>query len=95
MIVNKQIFIEKLETADWITLLCPFDDVDEMCNQFTKIFLELARKCISNRTITVRSNVKLWFTSEIGEYIIETRIYVYIINRETRSIIFFKSQKKN
>ena len=67
MIVNKQIFIEKLETVDWINLLCPFDDVDDMCNQFTKIFLELARKCISTKTITVRSNNKLWFTSEIGE----------------------------
>jgi hypothetical protein len=67
MIVNKQICIEKLVTVDWINLLCPFDDVDDMCNQFTKIFLELARKCISTKTITVRSNNKLWFTSEIGE----------------------------
>ena len=67
MIVNKQIFIEKLETVDWITLLCPFDDVDDMCNQFTKTFLELARKGISTKTITVRSNDKPWFTSEIGE----------------------------
>jgi hypothetical protein len=33
MIVNKQIFIEKLETVDWITLLCPFVDVDDMCNR--------------------------------------------------------------
>jgi hypothetical protein len=67
MIVNKYIFIEKLETVDWITLLCPFDHVDDMCNQFTKIFLDLARKCISTKTITVRSNDKPWFTSEIGE----------------------------
>jgi hypothetical protein len=41
--VNKQIFIEKLETVDRITPLCPFVDVYDMCNQFTKIFLELAR----------------------------------------------------
>jgi hypothetical protein len=54
--VNKQIFIEKLEKVDWITLLCPFVDLDDMCNQFTKIFLELARECISTKTITVRTN---------------------------------------
>jgi hypothetical protein len=28
--VNKEIFIEKLETVDWITLVCPFEDVDDM-----------------------------------------------------------------
>ena len=65
--VNKQIFFEKLDTVDWITLFCPFEDVDDMCNQFTKIFLELARECISTKTITVRSNDKPWFTSEIRE----------------------------
>ena len=65
--VNKQIFIEKLETVDWITLLCQIEDVDDMCNQFTKIFLELTRECISTKTITVRSNDQPWFTSEIRE----------------------------
>ena len=59
----------KLETVDWITHLCPFVDLEDMCNQFTKIFLELARKCISTKTITVKSNDKPWFTSEIREYI--------------------------
>ena len=65
--VNKQIFIEKLETVDWITLVYPFEDVDDMCNQFTKTYLELAWECISTKTITVRSNDKSWFTSEILE----------------------------
>jgi hypothetical protein len=59
--------IEKIETVDWITVLCPFEGVHDMCNQFTKIFLELARECISTKTITVRSNDKPWFTSEIRE----------------------------
>ena len=52
--VDKQTFIEKLEIFDWITLLCQFDDVDDMCNQFTKTFLELARECIPTKTVTVR-----------------------------------------
>ena len=46
---DKEILIEKLEIVDWITLLCQFDDVDNMCNQFTKTFLELARECIPNQ----------------------------------------------
>jgi len=65
--VNKEIFIEKLETVDWKTLVFPFEDVDDMCNQFTKIVLELTRESISTKTITVRSNDKPWFTSEIRE----------------------------
>jgi hypothetical protein len=40
--------------VDWITLLSQFDDVDDMCNQFTKTFLELARECIPTKTVTVR-----------------------------------------
>jgi hypothetical protein len=50
------IFIEKLEIVDWRILLCQFDDVDNMCNQFIKTFLELARECIPTKTVTVRYN---------------------------------------
>ena len=49
--VNKQIFIEKLETVDCITLVCPFEDVDDMCNQFAETFLELASECISRQLL--------------------------------------------
>ena len=66
---DKEILIEKLEIVDWITLLCQFDDVDNMCNQLTKTFLELARECIPTTTITVRYNDKPWFTSEIRKEI--------------------------
>ena len=84
------------------TLLCQFDDVDGMCNQFTKTFLELARECILTKTVTVRYNDKPWFTSEIRKEIrirdrlrkvmlkkniIETRIFVNIKNREIEIIL--------
>jgi hypothetical protein len=52
--VDQQKCIDKLEMVDWITLLCQFDDIDDMCNQFTKTFLELARECIPTNTVTVR-----------------------------------------
>jgi hypothetical protein len=54
--VDKQTFIEKLEIVDWITLLCQFDDVDDMCNQFTKTFLKLTRECIPIKTVIVIYN---------------------------------------
>jgi hypothetical protein len=56
--VDTQKFIEKREIVDWITILCQFDDVDAMCNQFTKTFLELARECIPTKTVIVRYNDK-------------------------------------
>jgi hypothetical protein len=67
--VDKQKFIEKLEIVDWRILLCQFEDVDDMCNQFTKTFLELARECIPTKTVTVRYNDRPWFTSEIRKEI--------------------------
>ena len=67
--VDKQQFIEKLGIVDWITHLCQFDDVDDMCNQYTKPFLELARECIPTKTVIVRYNDKPWFTSEIRKEI--------------------------
>jgi hypothetical protein len=67
--VDQQKCIDKLEMVDWITLLCQFDDIDDMCNQFTKTFLELARECIPTKTVTVRLGDKPWFTSEIRKEI--------------------------
>lgn len=62
---DKQTFIEKLEIVDWRILLCQLEEVDDMCFQFTKTFLELSRKCIPTKTITVRINDRPWFNSEI------------------------------
>jgi hypothetical protein len=59
--LTKKKVIEKLKIVYWMKLLCQFDDVDDMCNQFTKTFLELAMECIPTKTITVRYNDKPWF----------------------------------
>jgi hypothetical protein len=40
-----------------------------MVEEFTKSFLDIARKCIPTKTITVRDYDKLWFTSEIRKEI--------------------------
>ena len=41
------------------------DDVDDMVEEFTKLFLDIARKCIPTKTITVRDYDKPWFNNEI------------------------------
>jgi hypothetical protein len=67
--VDKHKFIEKL-LVDWITLLC--DDVDDMCNQFTKTFLELARECIPTKTVILdimTNRVSYSYTNSIGRTI--------------------------
>jgi hypothetical protein len=87
--VDRQNNIEKLEIVDWRTLLCQFEDVDDMCNQFTKPFLELARECISTKTITVRYNDRPWFTSEIRKEIrIRDRLRKVMLKNHRNSDIF-------
>ena len=91
----KFVFIEKLEIVDWRTLLCQFQDIDDMCNQFTKTFLELARECIPTKTITVRYNDKPWFTSEMRKEIrIRDRLLKVILKNHRNSYICkYKTQR--
>ena len=93
--VDQQKCIEKLEMVDWITLLGQFDDVDDMCNQFTKTFLELARGCIPTKTVTVRLGDKLWFTSEIRKEIrIRDRLRKVMLNyHRNPDICKYKKQR--
>ena len=94
--VDKQKFIEKLEIVDWITLLCQFDDVDDMCNQFTKTFLELAGECIPTKRVIVRYNDKLWFTSEIRKEIrIRDRLRKVILKYHRNSDICKYNKQRN
>jgi hypothetical protein len=95
--VDKQKFIEKLEIVDWRSLLCQFEDVDDMCNQFTKTFLELARECIPTKTVTVRYNDRLWFTSEIrNEICIRDRLRKVMLKYHRNSdICKYKNRVNN
>ena len=94
--VDKQKFIEKLEIVDWITLLCQFDDVDDMCHEFTKTFLELGRECIPTKTVIVRYNDKPWFTSEIRKEIrIGDRLRKVILKYNRNSDICKYNKQRN
>jgi hypothetical protein len=68
-----QIDIEKFEKnineIDWNDKIRNFDDVDDMCNEFTKTFLEIARNCIPTKEIIVRENDKPWFNNTLRKEI--------------------------
>jgi hypothetical protein len=49
--------------------ICILDDVDDMFEEFTKLFLDIARQCISTKTVTVRDYDKPWFNNEIRKEI--------------------------
>jgi hypothetical protein len=53
---------------DWNDKKGNFDDVADMCNEFTKTFLEIARDCIPTKEI-VRENDKPWFNNTLRKEI--------------------------
>ena len=62
-------FVTKINEIDWEDKLGGFEDVDDMCEEFTKQFLNVARECIPTKHVTVRSKDKSWFTSELRKEI--------------------------
>ena len=68
---------------------------DDMCNQFIKTFLELVRKCIPTKTVTVRYNDRPWFTSEIRKEIrIRDRLCkVMLTNHRNSDIVNIKNRE--
>ena len=45
---------KNINEIDWNDKIGNFDDVDDMCNEFTKTFLEIARDCIPTKEIIIR-----------------------------------------
>jgi hypothetical protein len=50
-----------LPTTDinWNEKLCNFDDVDDMCEEFSKTFLQISSACIPSKTILIWFKVSL------------------------------------
>jgi hypothetical protein len=42
------------------------NDVDDMVEEFTKLFLDIARQSIPTKTITVRDYDKPWFNTTLS-----------------------------
>jgi hypothetical protein len=53
-ILNKKKCNKNINEIEWNDKIGNFDDVDDMCNEFTKTFLEIARDCIPTKEIIIR-----------------------------------------
>jgi hypothetical protein len=45
--------------------ISPENSMDENCQTFTKTFIEIIKKCVPQKEVTIRLNDKVWFNSEI------------------------------
>ena len=84
-----------LTDINWNEKLCKFDDVDDMCEEFSKTFLQIWSACIPSKTILIREKDKPWFSSEIRKEIrIRDRIRKKILKSQNENnIIKYKKQR--
>ena len=54
-----------MNEINWNEMIGFLNDVDDMVEEFTKLFLDIARQCIPTKTITVRDYDKPWFNNKI------------------------------
>ena len=81
---------------DWNDKIGNFDDVDDMCNEFTKRFLEIARDCIPTKEIIVRKNDKPWFNNTLRKEIrIRDRIRKKVLKHNRESDITKLKKQRN
>lgn len=73
-----------LDQINWVYYLQNCPDVGDMCMKFTNKFLEIAKQCTPNRTVTIRPNDKPWF---------DTALRREMRNRDRLKKQFRKSQK--
>ena len=67
--IDLELFNNKMNEINWNENICILNDVDDMVEEFTKLFLDIARQCIPTKTITVRNYDKPWFNNEIRKEI--------------------------
>jgi len=65
---------QALINAPWDTAYELYDDIDDIENYWTALFLDISKQFIPTRTITVRANSKPWITKTVR----------LLINRKTR-----------
>jgi hypothetical protein len=67
--IDLELFNNKMNEINWNEMIGFLNDVDDMVEEFTKLFLDIARQSIPTKTITVRDYDKPWFNSEIRKEI--------------------------
>ena len=86
-----------LTDINWNAKLCNFDDVDDMCEEFSKMFLQISSACIPSKTILIREKNKPWFSNEIRKEIrIRERLRKKLLkSQDENNIIKYKKQRNN
>ena len=49
----------------WENVIDAEVDINSACSNFTKTFLNIAKTCIPTREVTIRSDDKVWFDSDL------------------------------
>jgi hypothetical protein len=55
----------KIIETDWENVIDAEIDINSACSNFTKTFLNIAKTCIPTREVTIRSDDKVWFDSNL------------------------------
>jgi hypothetical protein len=53
-----------LTDINWNEKRCNFDDVDDICEEFSNNFLQISRVYIPSKTLLIHEKDKLWFSNE-------------------------------
>ena len=55
----------KITETNWENVIDAEDDINSACSNFTKTFLNITKTCIPTREVTIRSDDKVWFDSDL------------------------------
>jgi hypothetical protein len=86
-----------MNEINWNEKIGFLNDVDDMVEEFTKLFLDIARQCIPTKTITVRDYDKPWFNNEIRKEIrLRVRLIKHVLKfgRESDTLKYKKQRNK-
>ena len=56
---------QRIIDTNWETLINDELDVNNACLNFTNVFLTIAKECIPTREVTIRTDDKIWFDSNL------------------------------
>jgi hypothetical protein len=95
--IDLELFNNKMNEINWNEMIGFLNDVDDMVEEFTKLYLDIARQCIPTKTTTVRDYDKPSFNNEIRKEIRlrdRLRKNVFKFGRESDTLKYKKTKKQ-
>jgi hypothetical protein len=56
---------ECIPSFNWNSIISPENNMNENCQAFTNKFIEMIKKCVPQKEVTIRLNDKVCFNSEL------------------------------